>query len=208
MNHPNRQTFRQAFLHEVNSMRQVFARSIVGLCCALLAGLPAGPVLAQQRSARLKMVFLQLAPGGNEMLVMPDARDALTEGELGMLMEFGDFDGVVSLARVVEVTDADLSGVDRRAVMVLSRWKANGVDRSISLPLEPGAIYLVALPSKEHGEVTAVFPSSKSERPGPSFESGRWIHLSIDPRDRATVRYSIDRPGRADLEGTAFVWRD
>ena len=188
-------------------MRKVRLRSMVGLCFALLAGLPAGPVLAQQQSARLTMVFLQLAPGGNEKVVTPDARDVLTDDELGMLLKLGEFKGVVSLAKVIEVTDADLSGKDRRAVMVLVRWKADGVDRSISIPREPGAIYLIALASEERGEFQLAFPSTKTDSEGPDFETDRWIHLSIDPRDKATVRYRINRPGRAELAGTAFVWR-
>ena len=189
-------------------MRKVLARSMVGLCFALLAGIPAGPVLAQQQSARLTMVFLQLAPGGNEKIVTPDARDVLTDAELGMLLKLGEFKGVVSLAKVIEVTDADLSGKDRRAVMVLFRWKADGVDRWIAIPREPGAIYQIALASEERGEFQLVFPSTKTDTRGPHFEEDRWIYLSIDPRDKATVRYRINRPGRADLAGTAFVWRD
>lgn len=189
-------------------MRRVRARSMVGLCFALLAGLPAGPVLAQQQSARLTMVFLQLAPGGNEKIVTPDARDELTDGELEMLLKLGEFKGVVSLAKVIAVTDADLSGKDRRAVMVLFRWKADGVDRWIAIPREPGAIYLIALASEERGEFQLVFPSTKTDKEGPHFETDRWIYLSIDPRDIATVRYRINRPGRAELSGTAFVWRE
>lgn len=92
--------------------------------------------------------------------------------------------------------------------MVLSRWKPDGVERSVAVPRGPGAIYLVAIPSNEHGEVNMVLPSSKSESQEPLEESGRWMHLSIDLRDGATVRYTINRPGRADLKGTAFVWHD
>lgn len=89
-------------------MRHLFVRLVVGLCFALLAGLPASPALAQEHSAKLTVVFLQLAPGGTEKVVAPDARGVLTGGELEVLMEFGAFSGVVSLAKVVEINDANL----------------------------------------------------------------------------------------------------
>lgn len=189
-------------------MRHAFVRSVLGLFCVLLAGVPASPVLGQEQSARLTIVFLQLAPGGGEKVVTPEARGVLTAGELDVLSEFCAFSGVVSLAKVVEITDASLSGNDRRAVVVLSRWKPDGVDRSIALPRAPGAIYLVAIPSKEHGEELSVLPSSTGDNLEPLEESDRWMHLSIDLKDGATVRYTINRPGKADLKGTAFAWRD
>ena len=187
-------------------MRQLLIRTVVGLCCALITALPSSPIHAQD-SAKLTLVFLKFSPGGDETVVTRDAREVLTEGELSVITGRKDYNGVVSLAKVVEVSDVDLPDQDRRAVVVLTRWPADEIERPIALPREPGIVYLQAIQPDALGKVFMVYSSTDSARRGPHLENGRFIRFTVDRRDGATVLYAVDRPGRPRLDGAAFTWR-
>ena len=177
------------------------------LAAVLVLGGPVS-ISANQGSgpSRFDLILLRLDPASDTLQIDEDVRSELEPEELQTIQSRDDLVGRVRMAGRTAIPI--WVGLNRRAVVLLSRQPTEATPLAIGHPAEPSVVYFQYLNDTERGYEWHVFSSTDSHLRVPLLEAGRSLVLEARGDAGKDLWFTTTDEEGKKVEGLVCRWND